>query len=42
VGFVEWTDDGRLRHPRFLGLCMDKVAGEVVRESGTRVSEETE
>jgi len=33
VGFTEWTRDGRLRHPRFLGLRDDKVAEEVVRES---------
>ena len=32
VGFTEWTDDGRLRHPRFLGLRQDKEPGEVVRE----------
>ncbi|MGE0028161.1 MAG: non-homologous end-joining DNA ligase [Thermoleophilia bacterium] len=32
VGFTEWTRDGRLRHPRFLGLRDDKAAEEVVRE----------
>jgi len=32
VGFSEWTRDGRLRHPRFLGLREDKSAEEVVRE----------
>jgi bifunctional non-homologous end joining protein LigD len=32
VGFSEWTGDGRLRHPRFLGLRRDKAAREVVRE----------
>jgi bifunctional non-homologous end joining protein LigD len=32
VGFTEWTCDGRLRHPRFLGLREDKDASEVVRE----------
>ena len=32
VGFSEWTRDGRLRHPRFLGLREDKAADEVVRE----------
>jgi bifunctional non-homologous end joining protein LigD len=32
VGFTEWTRDGRLRHPRFLGLREDKAAEEVVRE----------
>ncbi|WP_093414516.1 non-homologous end-joining DNA ligase [Saccharopolyspora flava] len=33
VGFSEWTDDGKLRHPRFSGLRNDKPAGEVRRES---------
>lgn len=33
VGFTEWTDQGRLRHPRYLGLRRDKPAGEVVRET---------
>jgi bifunctional non-homologous end joining protein LigD len=33
VGFTEWTSDGRLRHPRFLGLRDDKPAREVVREA---------
>jgi DNA ligase D-like protein (predicted ligase) len=32
VAFTEWTRDGRLRHPRFLGLRDDKDAREVVRE----------
>jgi DNA ligase D-like protein (predicted ligase) len=32
VGFSEWTRDGRLRHPRYLGLREDKAAAEVVRE----------
>ena len=32
VGFAEWTRDGRLRHPRFIGLRDDKPAAEVVRE----------
>jgi bifunctional non-homologous end joining protein LigD len=32
IGFTEWTRDGRLRHPRFLGLREDKAAEEVVRE----------
>ena len=31
-GFSEWTRDGRLRHPRYLGLRDDKPAREVVRE----------
>jgi bifunctional non-homologous end joining protein LigD len=32
IGFTEWTDNGRLRHPRFLGLRTDKAARDVVRE----------
>jgi bifunctional non-homologous end joining protein LigD len=32
IAFTEWTRDGRLRHPRFLGLRHDKPAREVVRE----------
>jgi bifunctional non-homologous end joining protein LigD len=34
AGFSEWTSDGRLRHPRFLGLRTDKSAAEVIRETG--------
>jgi DNA ligase D-like protein (predicted ligase) len=33
VGFTEWTKDGRLRHPRFLGVREDKKADEVHREN---------
>ena len=32
IGFTEWTRDGRLRHPRYLGLRDDKPPREVVRE----------
>lgn len=32
IGFAEWTPDGKLRHPRFLGLRTDKSAADVVRE----------
>jgi DNA ligase D-like protein (predicted ligase) len=32
IGFAEWTTDGRLRQPRFLGLRDDKLPAEVVRE----------
>ncbi|MFD7712636.1 non-homologous end-joining DNA ligase [Streptomyces sp. NPDC059785] len=32
IAFTEWTRDGMLRHPRYLGLRDDKPAGEVVRE----------
>jgi bifunctional non-homologous end joining protein LigD len=33
VGFAEWTSDGRLRHPRFVGIRRDKKARQVRRES---------
>jgi bifunctional non-homologous end joining protein LigD len=33
VRFTEWTNDGGLRHPVFLGLRDDKSAAEVVRET---------
>jgi bifunctional non-homologous end joining protein LigD len=29
IGFTEWTEDGKLRHPTFLGLRSDKAAREV-------------
>ena len=32
VRFTEWTRDGHLRHPVFLGLRLDKSAADVVRE----------
>jgi DNA ligase D-like protein (predicted ligase) len=32
IAFSEWTRDGLLRQPRFLGLRQDKPAREVVRE----------
>jgi DNA ligase D-like protein (predicted ligase) len=32
IAFTEWTRDGMLRHPRFLGLRDDKPAPLVVRE----------
>ena len=32
VSFSEWTPEGRLRHPVYLGLREDKPAQEVVRE----------
>ena len=37
-GFTEWTDDGKLRHPRFLGLRDDKDPEDVVRERPTGAS----
>ncbi|MGH3261890.1 MAG: hypothetical protein ACRDNS_07845 [Trebonia sp.] len=33
VGFSEWTRDGKLRHPRYLGLRTDKDPADVVRET---------
>jgi DNA ligase D-like protein (predicted ligase) len=35
IAFGEWTRDGKLRHPRYLGLREDKPAREVVRELPT-------
>jgi bifunctional non-homologous end joining protein LigD len=32
IAFSEWTHDGRLRHPRYLGLREDKPARDVRRE----------
>jgi bifunctional non-homologous end joining protein LigD len=32
IGFTEWTRDGMLRHPRYLGLRDDKKPEDVVRE----------
>ncbi len=32
VAFVEWTAYGKLRHPRLLGVRLDKAARQVVRE----------
>jgi len=32
VAFTEWTGDGRLRHPAWRGLRVDKSPDEVVRE----------
>jgi len=36
VAFLEWTGDGRLRHPSFLGLRRDKSPRDVVREAPVR------
>jgi DNA ligase D-like protein (predicted ligase) len=32
IGFGDWTGDGKLRHPRYLGLRVDKDPADVVRE----------
>jgi bifunctional non-homologous end joining protein LigD len=37
IAFTEWTSAGKLRHPRFLGLRMDKKPSEVVREKPQEV-----
>jgi ATP-dependent DNA ligase len=34
VAFIEWTVNGKLRHPRLLGIRSDKAARDVVREAG--------
>jgi bifunctional non-homologous end joining protein LigD len=34
VSFVEWTRDGLLRHPEFVGVRGDKSPREVRREDG--------
>lgn len=33
VAFMEWTGHGKMRHPRLLGIRLDKSAKDVVRES---------
>lgn len=38
VGFTEWTHDGALRHPTFLGLREDKPSEDVVRERAASVT----
>jgi bifunctional non-homologous end joining protein LigD len=35
VKFTEWTRDGKLRHPVFMGMREDKAAREVIRERPT-------
>jgi bifunctional non-homologous end joining protein LigD len=41
VSFTEWTDDGAIRHPVFLGLRDDKPARRVVREIRSTTSPAT-
>ncbi|HTY95926.1 MAG TPA: non-homologous end-joining DNA ligase [Solirubrobacteraceae bacterium] len=36
IAFAEWTRDGRLRQPRYVGLRDDKAAREVIRETPSR------
>jgi len=33
VAFIEWTVNGKLRHPRLLGIRTDKSPRDVVRET---------
>ena len=35
IAFTEWTEDGKLRHPRYLGLRRDKNPADVVAERPT-------
>ena len=42
VSFSEWTDDGRMRHPIFVGLRDDKTARSVRRESADSVRPESD
>lgn len=35
IGFEEWTDPGKLRQPRYMGLRPDKDAKDVVKEEPT-------
>jgi bifunctional non-homologous end joining protein LigD len=32
IAYTEWTSDGRLRHPTFIGVRADKAAAEIVEE----------
>jgi bifunctional non-homologous end joining protein LigD len=41
VRFTEWTEDGLLRHPTFLGLRTDKPAAEVRREEPVATDDTT-
>ncbi|HTL36741.1 MAG TPA: non-homologous end-joining DNA ligase [Kofleriaceae bacterium] len=38
IAFSEWTEDGRLRHPSFQGLRVDKPAKDVIRERAVHVN----
>jgi bifunctional non-homologous end joining protein LigD len=39
VSFTEWTPDGHVRHPVFIGLRSDKPAKEITREGAARSGE---
>ncbi len=40
--FTEWTSDGSMRHPRWLGMREDKSPSECVREDGESERDEAE
>jgi bifunctional non-homologous end joining protein LigD len=40
VAFTEWTGEGKLRHPRYLGLRDDKKARDVVKEEAAHAHAE--
>ena len=40
VKFTEWTRDGRMRHPAFVGLRGDKPAVDVIREREFRMAKQ--
>ena len=42
VSFSEWTDDGRMRHPIFVGLRDDKPARSVRREAAAPIRPDAE
>ncbi|MEX2143707.1 MAG: DNA ligase D [Anaerolineales bacterium] len=42
VGYGEWTSANKVRHPRFLGLRVDKNPGEIVREQAGEASLDSE
>ena len=41
VSFAEWTAEGALRHPSFLGLRVDKAADDVVLETPAEIVTDT-
>ncbi len=41
IAYTEWTGDGRLRHPSFVGVREDKTADEVVEERAVAPPAET-
>lgn len=41
VAFAEWTDDGKVRHPSYQGLRVDKPPREVVRERANATARST-